>query len=610
MKRSKEEVEKLTVHAPIDGYIVYTDDFKQALAENGGKMWRRRIFVTIPHADGVYIQAVIPEHMRQMVNQDDLCDVYTKGTNAQRYQGYISKINNRPIDISAVDGDIGWGAEEKDSGIKVYLLEIKLKGEQVDLKPFTNVELQVRGTSQKAPTIPAQFVVSKDGKHYISINGTYKQVDGTPINAWFQLSDDELLGQRIGLKGVFPLEDEDDNVVADEEGQLVISGNITPVEERFLRVAEIHGRPKVVELVEDGSACKAGDVLLAMDDTETREELEKREEELRSRVSEREKAEEQLKITQLNGEISLSIAKNNVTIAENRLKKITNEKNIRSISNARMRHQLAQIELQLAKTAWDKKRALPSDRISKTELTQVERDYKRKHLQAEQAKINLYIAEHGVDYYGVKKSERDVLNARLTYESQQKRLAYDLEVANGNVLHAKNRENHAQERLDDIKEEMANLKLIAPVDGTVQLKFIWDGDFGKVKKGSTMRERFNPVSVADFSKCKVTLDVPEQAYPFIKSGDQVDIHIPALGKQTYKGLISGIDFTFKNKSRKDVQIGLYGNREPLGQSIFVAHVDLAVDASVAIKPGMQVHVRFPIEWPLAQAMAASGANSE
>ena len=378
----------------------------------------------------------------------------------------------------------------------------------------------------------------------------------------------------------------------------------------MIRVGEIYRRPKVVELVEDGVSCKKGDVLLTMDDTETREELEKREEELRNRVSEREKAEEQQKITKLNGEIKLSISENDLKIAKYNLRKIREAKNIRSVSSAKLNHELAKIDLQLSKEEWNRKKDLPLDRISKTELKAVERAFKRSQLREEKASLNLYIAENGVDYYGEKKAERDVLSAELSFESQKKRLSYDLEVANVNVMHAKNRENHAQERLGHIKRDLEGLKLIAPIDGTVQLKPIWDGDLAKVKIGSTMRERFTPVSVADFSQCMVELEVPEQAFPYVKLGESVELHIPSLGKQSFKGVISNIDFTFKNKSRKDVHIGMYGNREPLGQSIFVVEIKLQVDDQVAIKPGMQVHVRFPVEWPISNKMSAMEVDHE
>ena len=607
LKRSKEEVEGLTVKSPRDGYVVYTDDFKRALDENGGKMWRRRVFVNIPHIETMYIDAMLPEHMRQLIEVGNVCDIYIPGASAKHIIGNVDHIENRPQDITSIDGNVHWGSEDKDSGIKVYKMKISYEDSVSKMKPYSNVDVTLHGKTKERPAVPSQYVVNKDGEHFISIEGVYTSVEGYAVNGWFMLSDDRLLGKNISLHGSFPLQSSDENVKADDQGQLLIQGEVAAASERYVSVGRIYRRSsKIVELVEDGAEVKAGDLLITLDDTETIEELQKREEEHKNKVSEREKAEEQLKVVISNGEIDLKLAKYSVEIAAWALKKQKENINKKSVADYKLRHELAKLDHLEAQSDWYRKKALPEDRISKTELRQSERDYKRKSLQLEKAAIQEYLVLHGVDYYALRNAEKVYEEKRLNYEGQEKRLQYNIEVERGLLFRSKRWESDALRRLDDIKRAQENLKIYAPADGTAQYKIIWDGDLTKIKKGSSLRHRFKPISIADFSKSMVELEVPEEAFTYIALNDEVVVQIPSLGSKEFKGRVEEIDFIFKNKNRKDVSIGVYGNREPLGQSVFNVKVVLDVQDVGLVKPGMQAWVRFPVEWPI----PVVGANYE
>ena len=610
LKSSKEELEKLVVRSPIDGYVVYTDDFKRAVADNGGKMWRRRVFVNIPHVDGMYIHATIPEHLRQLISEGDRCDIYMPGIESAYVLGEVSEIDNQPQDIMSANGEHSWGSHDKNSGIKVYVMRIKPSGDVPPaLKPQSHVQVVVYGKDNLATAVPAHYVVCKDENYYVSIDGIYEKVEGASINGWFQFKDDSLLGKEISLKGEFPINASDDNIVENSGGKLVLSGEVSAVREQSVRVQDIHRSAKVVELVEEGVFVEKGQQLIRLDDTDTKEELTKREEDWKNKTAEREREEEQIKITTVTGEIDVKHAQNNVLIAELALNKIKERKNEKSLLDSRRRLRLAQISLNESASVLERLRALPKDRVSRTELIKAERDHKRKTLLMEQADIQLTIVEKGVDYLALKTAEKNLLVKRLDLENLKNRLAYSLEVANGGLIRTRNRENHAKERYDHKNKELNNLVITAPVAGIVQYKVIYDsGSLGKIKKGSTLRQHLSPVSIADFDQTMVSLEVPEQAFTHIKEGSEVKVLIPSLGDHEFKGLVKTIDYIFKNKTRKDINIGLYANREPLGQSVFVAHIYLEVEDKELVKPGMQVHVHFPIDWPLNARVGGNDVN--
>lgn len=602
LKEEKEELDELIIYSPVDGYIVYTDRFKRDLAENGGKMWRRRTFINIPHIDGLFVHGIISEHLRPYIEKGDRCDIYIPGAQGTYIQGEIRSIANQPSDIKDVNERARWGDQDHTSGIKVYELEILPLGDMPGgLRPQAHVKVVIHGQNRQIPAIPSQYVTSRDGAYYVSRDGIYEQVSGTPINGWFHLNDDHLLGAAIQLKGRFPLTDQSrQSVNADNEsGRLVVTGEISAVRQTPVRVRRIGRSAKVTDLVEEGAEVEEGDLLLTLDDSEAKEALTNDEEQLKDAVAEREKVEEEVNINLRNGRINLRIAENNMRIAELALIALRESGNESDIAQAQLNYTNASINKRESESRLKRLQALPDDRVSKTEMLRAERDFKRKQLQYERSEIQLKLSKVPYDYYNFKKAELALFEKKLAVENLEKRLAYDEEIGQGRLLRVRNREQHRRERYEKQLQVLENLKVLAPVAGVVEHNVIYDsGTVGKVKKGSTVRRFLSPMTISDFSETMVRLEVPEQAYPYIERGGTVKVLLPSLSDAEFQGEVADIGFLFENKQRKDIALGMYANREPLGQAVFEVKIKIHAENNERLKPGMQVQVEFPLQWPI------------
>ncbi|NRA37962.1 MAG: efflux RND transporter periplasmic adaptor subunit, partial [Planctomycetes bacterium] len=598
LEKTEEMLNNLTVTSPVDGYVIHSERFKNDLRNNGGKMRKGRTFMEIPHADSLYIYAALPEQFRQLVSVGNMCSISTLGDDAHNYTASISDVGTQPKDVFHDDDNIKWG-DAKDSGIKIYDLKIIPEEDEQVLRPGTHSQIRIIGETRRGPAVPLRYVVIKDEQYYLSFDGMYTLVEGSPVNGWLMLKDFTLLSRTIQLKGVFPIEAADDSSLDNENGQLVISGEVSPVKEHDVIVGEIQRDTKVSELVEEGTFVEKGDVILQMDDVEIAKALTKVEEDLNSAISSREKAEEQITIIQINGDIDLKLQNNNMTMAQSRLniQKAKTANDLMAIADRQLDVSLSLINKKQSEENLKRYQALPSDRVSQRDMVKAERDFKRKSLLYEKNEIRFYIQKHGYDYHALKLAEKNLLQQQLELESKTKRLDYDLSVGKKDLVRAKNHEERIRERHERHKKRESNLVVKAPMAGILQHKVIWDGKLSKVTSGSVMRTYMRPVSIADFSHVVVNLEVPEMAYPYIKLGQSIEAVLPSLENKIISGTVDNIKYVFKNKTRKDIQLGLYSDREPLGKSTFSVKVKLNTTEHTDIKPGMHVQVRFPVAWP-------------
>jgi len=100
------------------------------------------------------------------------------------------------------------------------------------------------------------------------------------------------------------------------------------------------------------------------------------------------------------------------------------------------------------------------------------------------------------------------------------------------------------------------------------------------------------MSIPDFSRMYLSVEVPEKYFNQIKPGMPVEVQIPSLSNALLQGQISAVDFLFENKRKNESQVGLYSSHEPLGEVIFKVRVTVKAEG-VKLKPGLVGEVFFP-----------------
>ena len=140
--------------------------------------------------------------------------------------------------------------------------------------------------------------------------------------------------------------------------------------------------------------------------------------------------------------------------------------------------------------------------------------------------------------------------------------------------------DQAKAALKQIDTTLDKCVLTSPVDGLVTTV--------NVKSGDVVSSGLPSVVVADIYTPYITCDVDEMKLPRVKLGQEVDISLAALGKDTYKGKVVRInkeaDFATKKASNEaDWDILTYG--------IKVTFDDLA-GLQDELRSGMTAYVDF------------------
>jgi RND family efflux transporter MFP subunit len=160
IKRTKKQLDKMTIEAPTDGTVLYGDPDNPWNVENikvGGQVWHNMTLMTLP--DPSEMAAVVQVHeadidkvklkMPAFITSEMQKDVI--------YDGEVIKIG------TVANAGRRWGGDN----VKRFKVELTLKGENLNLKPGTSARVEIQiGEVPDVLAVPIQAVFAKEGKHY------------------------------------------------------------------------------------------------------------------------------------------------------------------------------------------------------------------------------------------------------------------------------------------------------------------------------------------------------------------------------------------------------------------------------------------------------------
>ncbi|MBR4416036.1 MAG: efflux RND transporter periplasmic adaptor subunit [Victivallales bacterium] len=590
IKEKQDDIQKSEVKAPIDGYVSHNRVDNEELTV-GMKMWPNFAFMEIPDLSTIGFQGELHESDRKYFNDGDEVIVRLNGRLQQPLVCKLRSISTLSHDI-ADKKNAGWGDEQK-LGVKVFDLIIQKTEEASWLRPGMVGTAELKASKPlEGPTVPLQFVHYIDGKHYISFEGVYTEVTGTPINSWFVLDDAVWEGRTVTMHGKLV------NKVMEnqqEEKRFSASGELDPVRKTDVIVPPIGWWPwpKVTWLVPEETYVKKGDVVAKLDPQERQKQIDRIETNAASVRASCEEAEKNVEITRINGEFKLKMAKNTLEIARQTAKNTLEIFNPLPIYRAEMNRDLAKVNLLSAKRKVDREEARETPTMSPAELQKLKRNQRRMELNLEKAQLNLDKAIEGATQIARSKARLNLKSAENTYELTAKTVQFDNVSAQREFEQTKQRLEEVEQRLRRRKEERDNHTIYSPADGIICYNKVRNGNvFAKIAIGNTVGPRFNIMSIPDLSEMEMKVEVPEKYYSQIKDGMEVEVRVPSLTNAHLPGVVTSVDLLFTNKTKKDSQIGLYSSHEPLGEVVFNVRIRIH-STDVKLKPGLIGEVFFP-----------------
>ncbi len=199
------------------------------------------------------------------------------------------------------------------------------------------------------------------------------------------------------------------------------------------------------------------------------------------------------------------------------------------------------------------------------QLSQAQATYQGSQNSQEQAKINMESAKAALERTKMLYTEGAVSKVQLDTDQDAYDLAkskYESSINSGT--------DAAKASLDSISVQIANSTIKSPISGVVINKNISIGETATV--GSTL------VTVADMSSLVLKGTIPQEALPYIKVGDSVDVTVDIYPDKTFQGTVSNIGaMSVSTGTYFPVEISLT-NDENLSSGIS-AHADITAQGS-------------------------------
>ena len=593
----KDDIAKLSVKAPIFGHVMYLRRFRERSLLSGGKLWKKFVYMKMPDMRSLAFKGLLFESQREFFKEGDAVSLKVRCVSSAgltenlAIEGRIASISRLSHDRSEKE-EVGWGEREK-SGVMVYDIVINIDDLPEELRIGMHFDSELISSREiSGPSVPVYYVKERDGEYFLSFNGRYRQVTGLLVQGYFFLDDVSLLDKKVDLYGEF-LRTDDTKVLKTDDKYFCVSGELLPSKTTDVIVKRIFGWQKVTWLIEEDVEVVAGDVVARLDKEETDEEISKITSFMDEDVSVRKALEESTALKHKEGVFNLAKEKNLLAIAEIDTAIARGGRNWSAIFDAEFEVERSKLTVEhLVKRLV---RAKGRTSVSPLELSRLKRERIRSELRAEAAVIRLEGLMSGPKALEVKKADQSLLEQKLKVGHLKMQIEMDDFKASRGLALARREESRTDRRLGRLNDYKEHLVLKSPAAGVVQFSKIFNsGVFSKVNVGSAVGYGFVLMQIADLDQMYMCVEVPERYYTMVQKGMSVSVEAPSFPDSGLPGTVSGIKFLFKDKRRKDADLGLYSSHESLGETVFHVYVQIE-EGDVEMKPGMIVTVRFPFE---------------
>jgi len=593
VKDREADLEKTVVYAPISGHAVHLPMLRQYANRTNQKMSKNTAYMRIPDDTSLVVKGLIHESERRFFNEGDFVTIRISARPEEVLKGEITSFGAMPHDRGEKEEE-RW-RHDPDSGIMVYDVVVRPQERPDWLRVGLTTECELLASKPfSGPSIPVSFVRTRNGEHFLSFDGVYKQVAGIMIDGHFVLSDAELGGRDVDWAGEFPEQASFESGSPRAGQSLRVSGELVPADTTDVVVVPIRNTQKVAWLIAEDTEVKEGDVVVRLDTADTDEEIKKEKTELERAVSRLETEEEGQKRRSRENEFYLTRAENLLVRADLTLADLREPDISAGLLSARLSVETAQVRLTFLERQLKRVESRRVSAMSPGELARLRRDRERAELQLEAARIRLEEAEKGPDEVAVCSAELRVQEARLGVLSMRKKLETDGARYNYGVRRGERHKRWRAERLAELQRRRENLVIKAPCPGLVRYGKVWSGGvWSKAHVGSMVRHRTVLMMVADIRRMYIRLEMPEHAFTKVEIGMTVAVEIRSLSDVALTGVVNDVEFLFQRRRKKDSERGLYSSHEELGETVFSVRVEVDEQHGVKLKPGAVAEVVFP-----------------
>ena len=302
-----------------------------------------------------------------------------------------------------------------------------------------------------------------------------------------------------------------------------------------------------------------------------------------------------LKNTELSAAFSLKVAENNHKLAVMAQEKAINstiknqiKSDMGSITNLanQVEESREQMAISEAKLKWYKELE-EKQFLSKMKLREEQLKLKREKNNAEQLRHQIAMAKERLNAYKkydsvsiLNQSELAVDEALVSIEKVKVRNVADLRDANSTIATQKKTFDLENERLEDLKEQMAATRIYAPADGTVVFFSESYKEYGPIMDGARVHRGRNLIKLPKTKSLKVELNVPQAKRGLLRRNMKAWVQVEDV---TLPGTLSVLGTTVDTNRRGHTEKSYFKGEVYIDNNDFPDAVSEGMTVTVEIK---------------------------
>ena len=302
-----------------------------------------------------------------------------------------------------------------------------------------------------------------------------------------------------------------------------------------------------------------------------------------------------LKNTELSAAFSLKVAENNHKLAVMAQEKAINstiknqiKSDMGSITNLanQVEESREQMAISEAKLKWYKELE-EKQFLSKMKLREEQLKLKREKNNAEQLRHQIAMAKERLNAYKkydsvsiLNQSELAVDETLVSIEKVKVRNVADLRDANSTIATQKKTFDLENERLEDLKEQMAATRIYAPADGTVVFFSESYKEYGPIMDGARVHRGRNLIKLPKTKSLKVELNVPQAKRGLLRRNMKAWVQVEDV---TLPGTLSVLGTTVDTNRRGHTEKSYFKGEVYIDNNDFPDAVSEGMTVTVEIK---------------------------
>ncbi len=347
---------------------------------------------------------------------------------------------------------------------------------------------------------------------------------------------------------------------------------------------------QVVRLKPEGSLVKKGETILAFDDGELQQEMQKASLEIKTREAERDEALAKMQAEKEKLQLASEKCKRDAAVADLQLQDLKKQPRPNDLEISRMEFECAKILMDMAQREYIRlSRDTAPELMVQSEIRKLELALLKATANYRKAEYSFQLVSLGALPLLMEKYEKEKKRALLEKRQVDKTIPDANKQLQSNLLQCEARLETAKLRLDKAQQELVKAKLSAPCDGLLLYRQVWGS---KITAGGRYWLGAPLLEIPDLQQMEVCGEILESQIEMVKTGLSAEVRVDGIPDTVFTGTVRLIGKVAVDSSEQEIA-GFGVKPESTGIKVFQVFIAIS-DPSPLLLPKMTSHASIRV----------------